>query len=184
MKLVCATEYWLGKYQDLVSKRNLAFRPWLSRSSLLAVEGEELAAGAMAYDSTGPFLFFEHLVTNPDLPARTRWAAVNLMAVEMLSMCRHLGKVPQVTVRHKGILKILERAGLKTQGAIVMTCGFDQLETNDNQEFPFPPSKHPRRFPDSALTERSPAGDSEDDLGVYASVLGGAGGATCCGGVE
>lgn len=180
MKLVCATEHWLGKYQELCERRNLAFRPWPSRLAILAVEGEELVAGVMVYDSAGPFLFFEHLVTSESAPARVRWAAVYLMAQELVDMCRMLGKVPQVAVRHRGIKRILERVGLTTQGAIVMTCGFDALEKHDNEEQKSAP-KHPRRFPDSAPTERAGPGDPEDDLGVYAEVLGGRSAEARCG---
>ncbi len=175
MKLVCATEEWLGKYQDLAFQRNLGFRPWPSRLALLVADGPELIAGAMVYDSTGPFLFFEHLITNETAPARMRWAAVSLMAEDMMSMCRHFGKVPQITVRHKGLVKILKRAGLQWPGAIVMTCGFERLETNDYQKLPYFASQHPRSSSYSAATEPAPPGDPEDGLGVYAEVLGGAG---------
>jgi hypothetical protein len=144
--------------------------------ALLAAEGLELIAGVMVYDSTGPFLFFEHLITNETAPARTRWAAVSLMAEEMMSMCRHVGKVPQVTVRHTGIKKILKRAGLVSFGAEVMTCGFERLETNDYQKLPYFAPQHPYRSPDSTATEPAPPGDSADGLGIYAEVLGGASG--------
>lgn len=172
MRLVCASEEWLGKYQDLCFQRGMAFRPWPSRLALLVAEGKELTAGVMVYDSTGPFLFFEHLVTNGTAPARNRWAAVSLMAEEMMSMCRHLGKVPQVAVRHKGIKRILKNAGLQDIGATVMTCGFNQLETNDYQKLPFFAPQHSNRSSRAASTEPSPPGDTEDYLGVYASVLG------------
>ena len=173
MKLVCASEEWLGKYQDLCFQRGLGFKPWPSRLALLAVEGRELIAGAMVYDSSGPFLFFEHLVTNETAPARWRWAAVSMMAAEITNMCRILGKVPQVSVRHRGIKRILERAGLATQGAIVMTCGFEQLEKHDEETHHS--SEHPRGLKDSAPTERAPAGDPEDHLGIYAEVSRGRG---------
>lgn len=176
MRLVCATEEWLGKYQDLAFQRGLGFKPWPSRIALLVAEGRELVAGVMVYDSTGPFLFFEHLLTNETAPPRTRWAAVSLMAEEMMTMCRHFGKVPQVTVRHKGIKKILERVGLVWPGAVVMTCGFDRLETNDYQKLPFFSPQCSRNCSRAAPTEPVPAGDSEDHLGVYAAVLGGAAG--------
>lgn len=182
MKLVCATPEWLGKYNDLVHQRNLAFVPWPSRLALLVAEGRELVAGVMVYDSTGPFLFFEHLITNETAPARMRWAAVTLMAEQMIAMCRMLGKVPQITVRHRGIKRILERVGLVAPGALVMTCSFDQLETHEYEKPLYTP-EHPRRWPDSTLTERVPAGDAEEHLGVYASVLGGAG-LAAGGGVE
>ncbi len=173
MKLVCATEQWLGKYQELGVKRKLGFQPWPSRMAILVAEGLELVAGVMVYDSTGPFLFFEHLITNPSMPSRTRWAAVNLMAEEMMVMCRHFGKVPQITVRHKGVKRILERAGLVWPGVGVMTCGFDQLETHDYQKLPYFAPQHPRRGSDSAPTDRPPAGDPANGVGVYAEVLGG-----------
>lgn len=172
MKLVCGTEQWLGKYQGLVEKRALGYRPWPSRLTLLVAEGQELIAGVMVYDSTGPFLFFEHLVTNPDFPARARWAAVKLMAVQMVEMCRHFGKVPQVTVRHKGIRRILESVGLVWPGAGVMTCSFESLERHDEQ-VPFPSPQRPGHRPDSAPTDRVPPGEPEDYPGIYTSVCGG-----------
>lgn len=176
MRLVCATEQWLGKYQDLAFQRNLGFKPWPSRLTILVAEGSELIAGVMVYDSTGPFLFFEHLITNETAPLRMRWAAVSMMAVEMMQMCRHFGKVPQVTVRHKGIMKILKRVGLVWPGAGVMTCGFDQLETHDYESIPFFAPQRSRYRADSAPTDRVPAGDPEDDSGVYSEVLGGTAG--------
>lgn len=173
MKLVCATEEWLGKYQDLAFQRKLPFRPWPSRLAILVADGPELIAGAMVYDSTGPFLFFEHLITNETAPPRMRWAAVCLMAQDMMAMCRHMGKVPQITVRHKGLVKILKRAGLQWPGAIVMTCDFTRLEENDYQKLPYFAAQHPhcRSYP--APTEPAPPGDSVDGLGVYDAVLGG-----------
>ncbi len=175
MRLVCATPEWMSKYDDIWSNRQMGYQYWPSRLALMVAEGRELVAGVMVYDSTGPFLFFEHLVTNETAPLRTRYAAVDLLAEESLRMCRMMGKVPQITVRYRGLQRILEKHGYVAPGAIVMTCHFGQLETHD-YEIPLPTSKHPRRFPDSAATERAPAGDPEDDLGVYAQVLGGAGG--------
>ena len=177
MKLVCASEEWLGKYQELAFQRKLSFRPWPSRLSLLVAEGKELIAGVMVYDSTGPFLFFEHLITNETAPLRTRWAAVSIMAEEMMNMCRHLGKVPQVTVRHKGIKRILEKAGLQWPGAIVMTCGFDQLEKNDYTRLPYFAPQYSRCCKDSTPTDRPPPGDPANGAGVHSEVFGGADGA-------
>lgn len=173
MRLVCATEEWLGKYLEVAEHRNVGFRIWPSRMALLVAEGKELVAGVMAYDTSGPFLFFEHLVTNETAPLRKRWEAVSMMATEMVSMCRHQGKVPQIAVRHRGVEKILERVGLQRPGAYMMTCAFHHLETNDYEK-PLDAFKHSRRISRAAPTERVPAGNPEDDLGVYAQVLGGA----------
>lgn len=131
MRLVCATEEWLRKYLELAKDRQLPFDPWPSRMALLVAKGKELVAGVMVYDSTGPFLFFEHLITNETASYRTRHQAVSLMADELVSMCRHFGKVPQVAVRHRGVKKILERAGLRMPGAFMMTCAFNHLEKHD-----------------------------------------------------
>ncbi len=172
MRLVCATEEWLGKYLEVAKQRDIGFQIWPSRMSLLVAEGRNLIAGVMVYDSTGPFLFFEHLVTNESASLRARHRAVSLMADEMVSMCRHFGKVPQVSVRHRGIRAILERVGLQAPGATVMTCAFHHLETHDYEK-PFNASPTARRLSRSAPTEPSPPGDPEEHFGVYASVLGG-----------
>jgi hypothetical protein len=177
MRLVCGTEEWHRKYEDLCYQRRLGFKPWPSRMALFAAEGRDLVAGAMVYDSTGPFIFFEHLVTNETAPARVRWAAVYLLAQEMMHMCRMMGKVPQVTVQHKGIAKILRRVGLVAPGALVMTCGFDALESRDDRETQtYASTREPGCGRESSTaTEPSPPGDSKDYLGVYAEVLGGRG---------
>jgi hypothetical protein len=173
MRLVCATNDWMRKYTELCEDRGLGFEPWPSRLSVMVAEGKELVAGVMVYDSTGPFLFFEHLVTNETASLRQRYHAADILVGECVRMCRLMGKVPMVQVRHKGIKRILEKHGLVAPGAFFMTCHFSNLETHDNEES-LATTKHPRRLKDSAPTERAPLGDPEDDLGVYAQVLGGA----------
>ena len=181
MRLVCCTEEWFCKYQDLCFQRNIGFKPWPSRLAILAAEGPELVAGAMVYDSTGPFLFFEHLVTNETAPLRVRWEAVYLMAEQMMTMCRMLGKVPQVTVRHRGIKRVLERVGLVAPGAYVMTCSFDALETQDERGKEATQQAHPPTgLPGDGGTCPTPAfeaptGDSSDGFGVLTEVPGGRG---------
>lgn len=175
MRLVCVTEDWIRKYQELCEQRQLNFIPWLSPRALMVAEGKDLVAGVMVYDSTGPFLFFEHLVTNETATHRQRWAAVDLMASEVLVMCRHAGKLPQIIVRHKGIAKILRRHGLRPTGAESFTCTINNLETHDYEKPQFA-AQYSRCIPYSAPTEPVPAGHPEEHPGVYASVLGGAGG--------
>ena len=171
MRLVCATEEWLGKYLRIGRQRDIGFQIWPSRMAILVAEGKELIAGVMVYDSTGPFLFFEHLLTDPEAPLRKRHHAVTLMAQELMHMCRHFGKVPQVSVRHRGIQRILERVGLQAPGATVMTCAFYHLETHEQKSIDAPSAT--RRLSRAAPTEPAPFGDPEEHLGVYASVLGG-----------
>lgn len=154
MRLVCATAEWVNKYAQLCDDRQLGISVWPSRLCLLVADGKELVAGVMVYDTSGPFLFFEHLVTNETASLRQRHKAVEMMAGEMVSMCRHLAKVPMVLVRHQGLKRILKRYGLNSPGAEVMTCPFYALEKHDYEEVP---RSHPE-FPDAARdpTDRAP----------------------------
>lgn len=167
MRLVCANEDWLGKYQDLCSQRDLPFKPWPSRLALLAAYGNELVAGVMVYDSAGPFLHFQHLVTNPKAPIKLRWAAVDLMASEILTLCRHMNKLPMVLVSHKGIAKILKRHGLQDSLATNFSCHYSQLEKHDYevpQAVPFEPPTQPAcRRPHSAAPRAVHHRDEEDN---------------------
>lgn len=99
----------------------------------LVAEGDDLVAGVCIYDTTGPHLFFEHLVTNETAPLRLRHAAVKLMAKEMISYARTVGKIPHVLVRLKGIEKVLRSVGLVPSGLQSMTCPFPLLEGSDRQ---------------------------------------------------
>lgn len=174
----------MRKYLELAQDRQLPFNIWPSRMALLVADGKDLVAGVMVYDSTGPFLFFEHLVTNETASYKTRHRAVSLMADELMNMCRLMGKVPQVAVKHRGVQRILERVGLRLPGSVMMTCEFTQLEKNDYEisngrdlgnptrsllDAPQPPGG----FQSAAPTERAPRGDAEEHLGIYAQVLGG-----------
>lgn len=148
MRLVCTTEPWLDKYKDLCFQR-AGFKPWPSRLGLLVADRDELIAGVMAYDTSGPFIFFEHLVTNETAPARMRWNAVEMMAGEILPMCRMVGKLPQVLVRHKGIERILKRHGLQSTTAVAFSCPFSNLEKHD-YEIPIATPEFARGIPHPA----------------------------------
>jgi hypothetical protein len=127
MRLVCVSEAWWGKYTDLLFQRK-APAPWPTRTVLFVAEGNELVAGVCIYDTTGPHLFFEHLVTNETAPLRLRHGAVKLMAKEMVSYARTVGKLPHILVKHKGIERILRSVGLVPSGAWSFTCPFSTLE--------------------------------------------------------
>lgn len=158
MRLVCANEEWLGKYQDLCFQRDLPFKPWPSRLALLAAYGPDLVAGVMVYDSSGPFLHFQHLVTNETAPLKTRWAAVDLMASEILVLCRHLNKLPMVLVSHKGIARILRRHGLQDSRATNYSCHYSQLEKHDYES-----QKEPLTSPQSPRSLSNPASPRTTD---------------------
>ena len=161
MRLVCANPDWLAKYQQLCVDRELRYTPWPSRLALLAAEGDSLVAGVMAYDTSGPFLFFEHLVTDPSAPLSLRWAAVDLMASEVLTVCRVLSKLPQVVVSSRGIAKILRRHGLQSTHAVVYSCPFISLEKHD--ENPLPAAQHPDRVSNPPRTGQAHHRSPEDN---------------------
>ena len=132
-------------------------KPWPSRLGILVAHGDELIAGVMAYDTTGPFIFFEHLVTNETAPPKQRWAAVDMIAGEVLTVCRVMGKLPQMLIRHKGVERIIRRHGLQSTHAVAWSCAFQDLEKHD-YEIPLTSTEPARRFSDSAATLRPPPG--------------------------
>ncbi len=168
MRLVCPSQEWISKYQELCFQRDPNFQPWPSRLALLCAEGRELIAGVMVYDTTGPFLFFQHLVTNETAPLRMRWGAVDLMAGEIISMCRMMGKLPNLIVSSSGIARILERHGLQSTHAVSYSCAYSELEKHENPSItPEPPDrfqnppgigKPPHRIPEDGPPLRPPVG--------------------------
>lgn len=171
MRQVCVSDDWSRKYLELCKVRELTYVPWLSRLAVFIVEGDTLLCGVQVYDTTGPFLFFEHLVTNPSIPHKQRHKAADLLIREGMNMCRMFGKYPQVVVRHGGIKKLLMRHGFFHPGTILMTCELSNLEKHDEEPLYAP--KFARSLSRAAPTEPSPPGDPEEHPGVYASVLGG-----------
>jgi hypothetical protein len=142
MRLVSGTPDWVGKYQELAKDRALGYEPWPSRLSVMVAEGQDLVAGVMVYDTTGMFLFFEHLVTNETASLRQRYQAVDILVGECINMCRMFGKIPQVVVRHKGVKRILEKHGLYGYSAEVMTCSFGNLEKHGQETHGKAPGGH------------------------------------------
>lgn len=126
MKLVSISDYWWGKYQELCEYRKAPV-PWPVRTCLFVAEGKELVAGVLIYDTNGPHVFFEHLVTNETASLKARHEAVWMMAEEMVRHCRTIGKIPHILVAHKGIERVLSRVGLKRSGAWSITCTAEAL---------------------------------------------------------
>lgn len=170
MRVVCVTNEWGRKYLEMCDHRGLTYVPWLSRTAVYIAEGQELVAGVQVYDTTGPFMFFEHLVTNETATPRQRYEAVDLLIAECLTMCRIFGKLPQVVVRHHGIKNLLRKHGLEMPGAFLMSCPISNVEKT---HVPVTTPKLAHRWSRAAATIPSPQGDPEDDLGVYSEVLGG-----------
>ena len=172
MRTVCVTDEWARKYLEMCDHRGMTYAPWLSRLAVYVAEGKELLCGVQVYDTTGPFMFFEHLVTNETATARQRYQAVDMLIAEGLTMCRIFGKLPQVVVRHKGIDSLLRKHGFEMPGAYLMTCPISNVE---KIHVPFYGPQHSHRGARSAPTLPAPSGHPEDDLGVYAQVSGGGG---------
>jgi hypothetical protein len=170
MKAVCVTDEWARKYLEMCEHRGMTYVPWLSRLAVYIAEGKELICGVQVYDTTGPFMFFEHLVTNETATARQRYQAVDMLIADGLTMCRIFGKLPQVMVRHRGIDSLLRKHGFQRDHAYAMTCALSNVEKHHVPVFASKPA-HP--WSRAAATIPAPQGDPEDDLGVYAEVLGG-----------
>lgn len=128
MRLVCPTQAWARQYLDICHDRDLPFEPQFNRQAILVANGDILVAGVLVYDTTGPFVFFEHYVTNPACSLRERYVAGDLVAQEILNVCRTMSKLPQMGIRHKGIRRALEKHGLKSTGAVMMTCRVEDLD--------------------------------------------------------
>lgn len=126
MRLVCVTQHWWNKYVEICEHRK-ALVPYPVKTGLFVAEGDELVAGVLIYDTTGPFLFFEHLVTNETASMRKRYVAVRMMAAQIENYSRTMGKYPMILVRHKGIELILKRAGLVSAQASGMTYPMEKL---------------------------------------------------------
>lgn len=133
MRSVCVSEEWARKYQEICEQRDLPYKPWISRLAVYIAEGRDLVAGVQVYDTTGPWLFFEHLVTNQTASPRLRLRAVDLLIREGLAMCRLFGKLPQVTVQTRGIKSLLKKHGFLDPYAQMMTCPLSNLELHDYQ---------------------------------------------------
>lgn len=170
MKAVCVTDEWARKYLEMCEHRGLTYIPWLSRLAVYVAEGKELICGVQVYDTTGPFMFFEHLVTNETAAARQRYQAVDMLIAEGLTMCRIFGKLPQVMIRHQGIDSLLRKHGFQRDHAYAMTCPLSNVEKH---HVPVYGPQHPHRSSRAAATIPAPPGHPEDHLGVYAQVSGG-----------
>ena len=171
MRLVCVTQEWWGKYLEVLFHRK-APEPWPTRTMLLVAEGTELVAGVCIYDTTGPHIFFEHLVTNETASGRMRSQAVKMMAKEMVSYARTVGKIPHVLVHHKGIERILKSVGLVPSGAWSMTCPLSLLEGKDESQAS---NEHSDGIPDSTSPGGALDGDATQHPGVRPPVPGGVG---------
>lgn len=170
MKAVCVTDEWARKYLEMCEHRGLTYVPWLSRTAVYIAEGKELICGVQVYDTTGPFMFFEHLVTNETATPRQRYEAVDMLIAEGLTMCRIFGKLPQVVVRHSGIKNLLRKHGFEMPGAFLMSCPISNVE---KPHVPVTASESTHRRSRTAPTIPAPQGDPEDDSGIYTEVLGG-----------
>jgi hypothetical protein len=171
MRLVCVTREWWSKYCEALFHRG-APEPWPTKTMLLVAEGSELVAGVCIYDTTGPHVFFEHLVTNETATGRMRSQAVKMMAKEMVSYARTVGKIPHVLVHHKGIERILKSVGLVPSGAWSMTCPLSLLEGKDESQVP---GKYSHGVTDSEAPGEALGGDATQHPGVRPSVAGGGG---------
>lgn len=84
-------------------------------------DGVTVVAGCYLYPA-GPFLLMEFYVTNPEFPARIRWAASVAGAVSALGIAASQGRLLLAAARTKGIECVLARAGFRDTRATIWAC--------------------------------------------------------------
>lgn len=80
-----------------------------------------LICGAMLDPTQGPYLFAEHLATNPQAPVRLRHRAVSLLIRTLRAYSAITSKYAMVIIRSGSLIRILSREGFSAQSAVVMT---------------------------------------------------------------
>ncbi len=70
----------------------------------------------------GPFLLMEFYVTNPEFPARIRWAASVAGGGAALAIAASQGRLLLAAARTKGIECVLARAGFRDTRATIWAC--------------------------------------------------------------
>lgn len=83
--------------------------------------GSLVVAACYLYPA-GPFLLMEFYVTNPEFPARIRWAASVAGAVSALGIAASQGRLLLAAARTKGIECVLARAGFRDTRATIWAC--------------------------------------------------------------
>jgi hypothetical protein len=112
---------------DILQQWQLAFRqygrqtPAIPHSGLAVCTAQGVfLAGVGLYDTTGPWMLGEHLVTNPMASARLKHRAVLALGYAALAHCTAAKKVPLVLARSRGIALTLLRLGFTVQPGGIM----------------------------------------------------------------
>ena len=125
MKVVANAQQTWNEYSRLFLLRKLSPPPH-SEHALFIVHGEpqrpEMVAGFCMYPTKGPYVFCEHLVTNPGVRPMVRHKGLCVLLGALKLYCASTGKVPLIVARHKGLVKVLMRAGYLPQQALVLTA--------------------------------------------------------------
>lgn len=119
--VIPATPAGWREYAGLFESRKLVAPP-PSTDIVLVADARGLVCGVSLYPSSGPYVFVEHLASNPQRPLRLRHRGVSLLAALVRSYCAIHSKYPVVVVRSRGLCKMLGRLGYETQVAVVMTA--------------------------------------------------------------
>lgn len=121
MKVVANTQQTWNEYSRLFLLRKLSPPPW-SEHALFIEHSPDMVAGFCMYPTKGPYVFCEHLVTNPTLPAKVRHKGLCVLLGSLKLYCAATGKVPLIVARHRGLVKVLRRMGYLPQQALVLTA--------------------------------------------------------------
>ena len=113
-------ETW-NEYIGWFALRRLPVPP-VPEHSIFIGDARGLICGAGLYPTKGPYVFAEHLATNPSCPSKLRHRAVSSLAAVARAYCATTAKFPLIVIRHRALVRILMRAGYVTTPGIIMTA--------------------------------------------------------------
>lgn len=119
--LVPRTDETYRRYQAMFAA-HAAEQPPPSEDVIFVGYGSELVCGVSLYPTAGPYLFAEHLATNPRAPLRMRHRAVVLLLRALRAYSAMRSKYPMVVIRHRSLIRMLTREGFAHQAAVLMSA--------------------------------------------------------------
>ncbi len=116
-------EYTVKAYVAWCKKRDIAVPPMGKDAIFVGIPNTgprggvlppTMVCGCMLYPTDGPYVFAEHLISNPELPARVVHRAVERLIGVVLVYAATRGKWPWIIPQSRAIATMLERQGFTT----------------------------------------------------------------------
>jgi len=121
LHVVPKTPELYGHYMSWFQSRGAALPP-PSDDMILIADPRGALCGVSLYPTTGPYVFAEHMATNPMAPLRLRHRAVAALLRALRAYCAMRAKYPLVVIRHRALVRMLVREGFTHQPAVVMSA--------------------------------------------------------------